>query len=94
MKLISSLSCLKYIVGLVWIDCTISPSVLPAKSPQLASIVFGSFVTEASNVVPGSRVDGYATEIVNGVGVPKDNISVRIGVLFPAVHSVAVAVNE
>ena len=60
----------------------------------MASVVFGSFVAKASNVVPGAGVNRYASKIINGVGMPKDNISVSIGVLLPAVHSVAIAVNE
>ena len=94
MKLVAPLSCLKYIVGLVGVDHTKSPAVLPAKSPQLASVVFGSFVAKASNVVPGAWVNGDASKIINGVGMPKYNISVSVCVLLPAVHSVAVAVNE
>ena len=94
MELVASLSCLKYIVGFVGVDHAKSPAMLPAESPQLASVVFGGFVAEASDVVPGAGVDRDAPKIINGVGVPKDNISVSIGVLLPAVHSVAVAVNE
>ena len=94
MELVASLPSLENIVGLVGIDHTKSPSVLPSQSSQLASIVFRSFVAEASNVVPGAWVDGDATKIINGVGMPKDNIPISIGVLLPAVHSVAVAVNE
>ena len=94
MELIASLSCLKYIVGFIGVDCPISPAVLPSESPQLTSVVFGGFVAEASDVVPGSRVDGDASKIINGVGMPKDNISVSIGVLLPAVHCVSVSVDE
>jgi len=60
----------------------------------LASIIFGGFVAEASDVVPGAGVDGDATKIINGVCMPKDNISIGIGVLLARMHSVAVAVNE
>ena len=94
MELVASLSCLENIVGLVWIDHSKRPAVLPAEPPQLASVVFGSFIAQAPNVVPGARVDGDAPKIINGVGMPKDNIAVGIGVLLSAVHSVAVAVNE
>ena len=94
MELVASLSCLKYIVGLVWVDHTESPAVLPAKPSQLASVVFGGFVAEASDVVPGAGVDGYATEIINGVSMPEDNIPISIGVLLCGVHSVAVPVCE
>ena len=94
MKLVAPLPCLENIVRLVWVDHAISPAVLPSKSPQLASVVFRSFVTQAPDVVPGSRVDGYATEIINGVSVSKDNIAVSVCVLLPAMHSVAVSVNE
>ena len=94
MELVASLSCLKNIVGLVWVDHTKRPAVLPAESPQLASIIFGSFVAQAPDVVPGSRVDGDATKIINGVSMPKDNISISIGVLLPAVHCVSVSVDE
>ena len=94
MELVASLSCLENIVGFVGVDHTKRPAVLPSKPSQLASVVFRGFITEASNVVPGARVDGDATEIINGVGVAEDNISVGIGVLLSAVHSVAVAVDE
>ena len=94
MELVASLSCLKYIVGFVGVDHTESPAVLPAKSAELASVVFGSLVAEASDVVASPGVDGDATEIINGVGVAKDNIAVGIGVLLTAVHGVAVAVNK
>ena len=94
MELVASLSCLENIVRLIGVDHTKSPAVLPAESPQLASIVFGSLVAKASNVVPGSRVDGDAPKIINGVGMAEDNISVSVCVLLPAVHRVAVAVNE
>ena len=94
MELVASLSCLKHIVRFIKINCPIRPAVLPAESPQLASIVFGGFIAKASNVVPGARVNRYASKIINGVGMPKDNISVGIGVLLPRVHCVAVAVNE
>lgn len=94
MELVASLPCLEYIVGLVGVNHSISPAVLPSQSTQLASVVFGSFIAKASNVVPGSRVNGDATEIINGVGMAEDNIAVGIGVLLPRVHSVAVAVNE
>ena len=94
MELVASLSRLENIVGLVWIDCSVSPSVLPAESPQLASIVFGGLVAKTPNVVPGARVNGDATEIINGVSMPKDNIAVSVCVLFSRVHSVAVSVDE
>ena len=94
MKLISSLSCLENIVGLIWVDHTKSPAVLPAKPPQLASIIFGGFVAETSNVISGARVDGDASKIINGVSVTEDNISIGVCVLLPAVHSVSVSVNE
>ncbi len=94
MEFIASLSCLKYIVGLIGVDHTKRPAVLPAESPQLASVVFGGFVAEASNVVPGARVDGDATEIINGVSMAEDNIAIGIGVLLPRVHSVSVSVDE
>lgn len=94
MELVASLSCLEYIVGLVWVNHPISPAVLPSQSTQLASVIFGSLVAEASDVVPGARVDGDATKIINGVGMPKDNISVSIAMLLCRVHSVAVSVCE
>ena len=94
MELVASLSCLKNIVSFVGIDCPISPAVLPAESSQLASIIFGSFVAQAPNVVAGAGVDGDASKIINGVGVAEDNISVSVCVLLARVHSVAVAVNE
>ena len=79
---------------LVWIDRSERPAVLPAESAELASIVFGRLVAEASDVVASSRVDGDATEIINGVGMPEDNISVSIGVLLAAVHGMSVAMDE
>ena len=94
MELVASLSCLEYIVGFVWVDCTISPAVLPTKSPQLASIIFGGFVAKASNVIPGAGVDGDTSKIINGVGMAEDNIPIGIGVLLTRVHSVAVAVDK
>lgn len=94
MKLVASLSCLKYIVGVVGVDHTERPAVLPAKPAELASIVFRGFVGEASDVPPSPRVNRYATEIINGVGMPKDNIAVRIGVLLARVHCVAVPMDE
>ena len=60
----------------------------------MASVVFRGFVAEASNVVPGARVDGDASKIINGVSVAENNIPIGIGVLLPAVHGVAVAVDE
>ena len=94
MELVASLPCLKYIVRFIRINCPIRPAVLPAKSAELASVVFGSLVGEASDVPPSARVDGDATEIIDGVGMPKDNIAVSVCVLLAAVHSVAVAVDE
>ena len=94
MELVPSLPCLEYIVGFVWVDRTKSPTVLPSKPSQLASVVFGSFVAQAPDVVPGAGVNGDATEIINGVSMPKDNIAVCVSVLLPRMHSVAVAVNE
>ena len=94
MELVASLSCLENIVGLVGVDHTKSPAVLPSKPSQLASVVFRGFITEASNVVPGSGVDGDAPKIINGVGMPKDNIAVSVCVLLPAVHRVSVSVDE
>jgi len=83
---------LEYIVGLVWMNHSIRPAVLPSKPPQLASIVFWGFVAEASDIIARPRVDGDASKIINGVGVPEDNISIRIAMLLCGVHSVAVAV--
>ena len=94
MELVASLSCLKHIVRFIRINYPIRPAVLPAEPPQLASVVFGGFVAKASNVVTSPRVDGDAPKIINGVGMPEDNISVGIGVLLPAMHSVAIAVNK
>ena len=94
MKLIASLSCLEYIVGLVGVNHSISPAVLPSQSTQLASVVFGSFIAQAPNVIPGSWVDGDASKIIDSVGMPEDNIAISICVLLPRVHSVTVAVNE
>ena len=94
MELVASLFCLEYIVGLIGIDRSERPAVLPTEPPQLASIIFWGLIAEASDIVTSPRVDGDATEIINGVGVAEDNISVGIGVLRPAVHSVAVAVDE
>ena len=94
MELVTSLSCLEYIVRLVGVNNPISPAVLPSQSPQLASVVFWGFVAEASNVVPGSRVDGDTSKIINGVGMAEDNITISIGVLFARVHSVAVPVDK
>ena len=94
MEFISSLSSLEHIVGLVGVNHSVSPAVLPSESPQLASIIFRGFVAEASDVVPSAGVDGDATKIINGVSMPEDNIPISIGVLLPRVHSVAVAVNE
>ena len=93
-EFISSLLRLKNIVGFVWVDHTESPAVLPAKSPQLASVILWGFVAEASDVVSSSGVNGDATEIINGVGMAKDNIAVGIGVLLCGVHSVAVSVDK
>ena len=94
MKLVSSLSCLKNIVRLVGVNHSVSPAVLPAESPQLASIVFGGFVAEASDIVPGAWVNRDASKIINGVSMPKNNIAVSVCVLFSRVHSVAVSVNK
>ena len=94
MEFVSSLSCLEYIVGLVGVDHSIRPAVLPAEPSQLASVVFGSLVAKASDVVPGARVNGDATKIINGVSMAEDNISVSIAVLLCRVHSVAVSVCE
>jgi len=81
-------------VCLVWIDRPKRPAVLPAESAELASIIFGSLVAEASNVVASPRVDGDASKIINGVGVAEDNIPISIGVLLAGVHCVAVAVDK
>ena len=94
MELVASLSCLENIVGLVWVNHSVSPAVLPSKPSQLASIVFGCFVAQAPDVVPGARVDGDASKIIDCVGVAEDNISVGIAMLLRRVHSVAVAVCE
>ena len=94
MELISSLSCLKHIVRFIWINYPIRPAVLPAESAELASIILGRFVAKASDVVSSPGVDGDATKIINGVGMPEDNISVSIGVLLCAVHRMAVAVDK
>ena len=85
-ELVASLPCLKYIVGFVGIDNPESPAVLPAKSPHLASVILWGFVAEASDVVASSRVNRDAPKIINGVGVAEDNISIRIAMLFCAVH--------
>ena len=82
MELVASLSRLKYIVGFVWVDHSISPAVLPAEATELASIIFRCLVAEASDVVASSRVNGDATEIINGVGMTEDNIAIGIGVLL------------
>ena len=79
---------------LVWVDRSERPAVLPAESAELASIIFRCLVAEASNVVASSGVDGDAAEIVNGVGMPKDNIAVSVCVLLAGVHCVTVAVDE
>ena len=79
---------------LVGVDRSERPAVLPAESAELASIIFRSFIAEASDIVASPRVDGDATEIVDGVGMPKDNISVSVCVLLAGVHGVAVAVDE
>ena len=94
MELVASLSCLEYIVRFVGMNHSVSPAVLPPQPSQLASIIFWGFVAEASNVVPGAWVDGDATEIVDGVGMAENNISVSVCVLLARVHSVAVPVNE
>ena len=79
---------------LVWVDRSERPAVLPSQSAELASIIFRSFIAKASDIVASSRVDGDATEIINGVGVPKDNISISVGVLLAGVHGVSVAMDE
>ena len=79
---------------LVGVDRPERPAVLPAESAELASIIFRGLVAEASDVVPSSRVDGDATEIVDGVGMAEDNIAVSVGVLLARVHCVAVAVDK
>ncbi len=94
MEFVASLSCLEYIVGLVGVNHPISPAVLPSQSTQLASVILWGFVTEASDVVPGARVDGDASKIINGVSMSKDNIPIRIAMLLRRVHSVSVAVCE
>jgi hypothetical protein len=38
-ELVASLLCLKYIVGFVGIDHSISPAILPAESAKLSSII-------------------------------------------------------
>ena len=86
MEFISSLLGLKNIVGFVGIDNPKSPAVLPAKSPHLASVILWGFVAEASDVVSSSGVNGDAPKIINGVSVAEDNISIRIAMLFCAVH--------
>ena len=93
-KLVAPLPCLENFVRLVWIDRSERPAVLPAESAELASIIFWGLVAKASNVVASTRVDGDATEIVDGVGVPKDNIPISVCVLLAAVHCVAVAVDK
>ena len=67
---------------------------LPAESAELASIIFRGLVAEASDIVASSGVDGDATEIVNGVGMPKDNIAVCVCVLLAGVHGVAVSMDK
>ena len=79
---------------LIGIDRSERPAVLPAQSAELASIIFWGLVAEASDIVASPRVDGDATEIVDGVGMAEDNISVSIGVLLAGVHGVAVAVDK
>ena len=85
---------MKNFVRLVGIDRAKRPAVLPSQSAELASIIFGSFVAQAPDVVPGSRVDGDASKIIDGMGMPKDNISVSVCVLLAGVHSVSVAVDK
>ena len=85
---------MKNLVRLVWIDRSERPAVLPAQSAELASIVFWRLVAEASDIVASPRVDGDASKIINGVGMPKDNIPISVCVLLAGVHSVAVAVDE
>ncbi len=79
------------LVGIYRSEC---PAVLPAESTELASIIFWCLVAEASDIVPGARVDGDASKIVDGVGVAEDNIAVSVCVLLAGVHCVAVAVDE
>ena len=94
MELVASLSCLKNIVRFIWINYPICPAVLPAESAELASIILGRFVAQTSDVIPGAGVNRDAPKIINGVGVAEDNIAVSVCVLLPAVHGVAVAVDE
>lgn len=94
MKLVASLPCLKNIVGLVGVNHPISPAVLPSEAAKLSPIVFRGLVAETADIKPGAGVDGDASKIIDGVGMPKDNISVSVCVLLSAVHSVAVAVDE
>jgi len=44
MELVASLSCLENIVGLVGINHSVSPAVLPSQSTQLASVILWGFV--------------------------------------------------
>jgi len=81
-------------VCLVWVDCSERTAVLPSESAELASIIFRGLVAEASDVVASPRVDGDATEIVDGVGVAEYNIAVCVCVLLAGMHCVAVAVDE
>ena len=93
-ELVAPLACLEHLVRLVWIDRSERPAVLPAESTQLASIIFWGLVAQAPDIVASPRVDGDASKIINGVGMPKDNISLGIGVLLAGVHCVAVAVDK
>ena len=86
--------CLENLVCLVWVDRSERPAVLPSQSAELASVIFRCLVAEASDIVAGAWVDGDATEIVDGVGMPKDNIPISVCVLLAGVHCVAVAVDE
>ncbi len=79
---------------LVGVDRSECPTVLPSESAELASIIFRCLVAEAADIVASSRVDGDATEIVDGVGVAENNIAVCVCVLLPAVHCVAVPVDK
>ena len=94
MELVASLFCLKNIVGLVGIDCPISPAILPAESAKLSPIILRPQSAKSTYIPARSIVYGDASKIINGVGVAEDNISVSICVLLCGVHSVAVAVDE
>ena len=55
---------------------------LPSESAELASIIFWGLVAKTSDIESGTRVNGDATEIINGVGMAEDNIAIGIGVLL------------